>query len=152
MLRNISSTVPDRLLARLTEVPSGEWIAITSTTTASAHPRTVTVESPLETTVEAILTALPISSEAPIPLAGWIDDPTDDAGLDAFFAVQGMARDIERRPLEMGRLPHLPQDPWRNVATLVVVPSPVPFAFFLCVGRGEHVPVTLFGTAQRAAA
>lgn len=151
MLRNISSTVPDRLLSRLTTLASGQWIAITS------HPvpnraDSLTVDAPIDETISAILTALPVSDATDTPLVGWLGDPADDDALDAFFTVQGLARDLERRPLEMGRLQDLPDDPWQNVAAVVTVPGDTEFVFFVCVGHGEQTPVTLFGARQHLAA
>ena len=151
MLRNISSTIPDRLLTHLTTLTSGQWIAVTSRT-VSAHTDRLTVDTSLDETITAILTALPVNDRAGTPLVGWLGDPSDDAGLDAFFTVQGIARDTERRPLEMGRLQALPDDPWRNVAAIVTVPSSTDFVFFLCIGHGEQTPVTLFDTRRHLAA
>jgi len=151
MLRNISSTVPSRLLTRLTTLTSGQWIAITSRPVPN-RADSVTVDSPLEETISAIFTALPVSDATDTPLVGWLGDPANDAGLDAFFTVQGLARDIERRPLEMGRLRDLPDDPWQNVAAVVTVPAATEFVFFVCVGHGEQTPVTLFGARQHLAA
>lgn len=150
MLRTLNPLLSGRLLTVVDAVPAGGWIAITSRRT-QPRPDAVQTESSLEAVVEALLGSLALSDRAAVPLVGWIADPDDDACLDAFFAVQGIARDAERRPLEMGRLPELPDDALCGVDAVIGVDCPADAVFFLCVGQGEHVPAALFGAARQLA-
>jgi hypothetical protein len=150
MLRTLNPLLSGRLLSVVDAVPAGGWIAITSRP-VQPQPGAVPTESSLEAVVEALLGSLALSDQATVPLVGWIADAADDDCLDAFFAVQGIARDAERRPLEMGRLPELPEDAPRGVDAVIGVDCPADVVFFLCVGQGEHVPAPLFGAVRQPA-
>jgi hypothetical protein len=95
----------------------------------------------IELLAASLFPALPVSRNTPTPLIAWLEDASDDESLDAFFTVQGTARDTERRGLEMERLIEVPAHVWENVDTIVTVESRVDFVFFVCVG-GETDPVT----------
>jgi hypothetical protein len=95
----------------------------------------------IELLAASLFPAIPVSRNTPTPLIAWLEDASDDESLDAFFTVQGTARDTERRALEMERLIEVPTHVWENVDTIVTVDSRVDFAFFICVG-GETDPVT----------
>ena len=151
MFRMLNPVLSGRLLSLLDSAPAGSWIAVTSRSLAP-QPHILESSASLEAMAEALFGAVPVSDRSVSPLVGWLADASDDDSLDAFFAFQGSARDAERRALEMGRIVDLPADPWSGVAAVVSVPSDVDFAFFVCIGAGEHIPAPLFGTARDLAA
>ncbi|MFP3464134.1 hypothetical protein [Leifsonia sp. SIMBA_070] len=151
MLRKLSPVISGQLLTALNDVPAGGWIAITSRT-LPPQPRLVPTGASIEDLAEALFESVPVSDRAAAPLVGWLADADDDAALDAFFTVQGAARDAERRVLEMGRLTELPENPWHDASAIITVDSSVDFAFFVCVGQGEHAAAPLFTAARRLAA
>jgi len=140
MIRNTEGAPAAPLLAVVERVKPGRWLAIASSGIAEemAHvPAGVGIER-LSSSLFAVMS---VSKTAGSPLIGWLADASDDESLDAFFTVQGTARDSERRELEMGRLPEVPDHAWHNVDTVVAVESTAEFVFFVCVG-GETDTVT----------
>lgn len=137
MLRNLSPIITGGMLTALNDTPPGSWIAVTSRPPAP-RVRTIETAAPLEHVVAALFQAILVSTRASHPLIGWLADPHDEESLDAFFTFQGTARDTHRRPFEMGRLMELPVTSCENVSAVIIVPYPVDFAFFVCVGPGEH--------------
>jgi len=136
MLTKLNPALSPSLISTLSGVRSGQWIAVTS---LPVEHRTATRgDGGLAEVADAIFSILPVSRCTPLPLVGWLADADDDAHLDAFFAFQGIARDAERREFEMARLEQLPVDIWSGAAVVVTVPSVEDFAFFVCVGHGEH--------------
>ncbi|MGN7799467.1 hypothetical protein [Leifsonia sp. 22587] len=135
----------------MNDVPAGGWIAITSRA-LPPQPRLVQTSASLEVMAEALFETVPVSDRTATPLVGWLADADDEDALDAFFTVQGSARDAERRALEMGRVADLPDDPWSDVSAIVAVAAPVEFVFYVCVGQGEHVAAPLFTAAAQLAA
>ncbi|MDN4613869.1 hypothetical protein P5G50_05325 [Leifsonia sp. F6_8S_P_1B] len=150
MLRSLNPLLSGRLLSVVDAVPAGGWIALTSRH-VQPQPGAVPTDASLEAVVEALLGSLALSDQAAVPLVGWIADAADDDCLDAFFTVQGIARDAERRPLEMGRLTELPDDALCGVDAVIGVDCPADVVFFLCVGQGEHVAAPLFGAVAQQA-
>ena len=151
MLRNLSPLVSGHLLRALDTVPAGGWIAITSRPQPD-RPQVVNATVSIAELADALFDSVAVSGRADVPLIAWLEDASDDDALDAFFTVQGVARDAERRVLEMGRLLDLPEDALRDAGAVIVVPSPADFAFFVCVGQGEHTPAPLFGSFAELAA
>jgi len=100
----------------------------------------------------SLFAATSISTKAETPLIGWLADASDEESLDAFFTVQGTARDSERRELEMGRLTEVPSEAWENVDTVVTVDSEVDFVFFICVGGDTDVVTDLLAPSEARAA
>ncbi|WP_285115417.1 hypothetical protein [Leifsonia sp. fls2-241-R2A-40a] len=150
MLRNIDPIIQGPLLSALEAVKPGGWIAITSVA-APGTADTITVDAPLDRMAPALFQAVPLSSQAE-PIIGWLADAADDDALDAFFAVQGSARDAERRSFEMGRLLEVPSEVWDNVELTLVVDSPAEFTFFACTGGSQHELVELLAVPERQAA
>ena len=151
MFRQLNPVLSGRLLSALDAAPAGSWIGVTSRRLAP-EPHILESTHPLETIAAALFEAVPVSDRAPVPLVGWLANEADDDSLDAFFAFQGAARDAERRPLEMGRVLELPEDAWRGTSAVITVTAEADFAFFVCVGQGEHVAGPLFRPAGVLAA
>jgi len=151
MFRMLNPVLSGRPLAVLGAAPAGSWIAVTSRSVAP-QPHVVESTASVEAVAEALFEVVPVSDRSTVPLVGWLADASDDESLDAFFAFQGSARDAERRALEMGRLVELPEDPWSGVAAVLTVESEADFAFFVCIGEGEHIPAPLFRRAHELAA
>jgi hypothetical protein len=150
MLRNIDPIIHGPLLTAIEAVKPGRWIAITSVGGPAAVP-TIDVDTPLDRMAPALFQVVPLSAQAE-PIIGWLADAADDDALDAFFTVQGSARDAERRSFEMGRLLEVPAHAWDNVALTITVESPAEFTFFVCTGGSQHELVDLLAPRQRQAA
>lgn len=150
MLTKLNPALSAPLLSTLSAVRSGEWIAVTS---LPVDDRSVTRgDGSLEEVADAIFSFVPVSRGTSTPLVAWLGAPDDDAHLDAFFAFQGIVRDAERRTLEMARLEDLPSGVFAGAAAIVTVPSTERFAFFVCVGQGEHEVSPLVAGATELAA
>ncbi|WP_431220036.1 hypothetical protein [Leifsonia xyli] len=151
MLTKLNPALSPSLLSALSDVRSGQWVAVTSLPVEDGRS-TIHTHDSLEDVADALFATVPVSSRTPLPLVGWLADAADDAHLDAFFAFQGIARDAERRELEMARILDLPADIWSGAAVVVTVPSAERFAFFVCVGRGDHAVAPLLAAAPVLAA
>jgi len=141
MLKTIDSFLSGPLLAAVNGVEAGRWIAISSLGASSA--RDLASGASLERLTAALFPVLPISANTPTPLMGWLADPGDEESIDAFYTMQGTARDSERRTFEMQQLPVLPQNVWDDVDAVINVDSDAEFVFFVCVGGAPHTVVDL---------
>jgi hypothetical protein len=134
--------MPAPLLSVVDDVAPGRWIAISSLDAS----RRVGLASgaTVERLTAALFGVLPISAATATPLIGWLADPGDNASIDAFYTVQGTARDAERRTIEMLSLTAVPDDAWHAVDAVITVDAPQDFVFFVCVGgREPHTVVDL---------
>lgn len=142
MYTTLDTPVPAPLLSVVDDVDPGRWIAISSLDAT----RGVGVASgvSVERLTAALFPVLPISAATATPLIAWLADPSDDASIDAFYTVQGTARDAERRSFEMLSLAALPDGVWHAVDAVITVDAPEDFVFFVCVGgRESHTVVDL---------
>ncbi|MFF1573879.1 hypothetical protein ACFVWR_14125 [Leifsonia sp. NPDC058292] len=151
MLRSIDPIISASLLAAVHSVKAGGWIAITSRTLPAGRP-SVDSSITVEQLAPALFPVLPVSSVTDTPLLAWLAEPGAEESLDAFFTVQGSARDAERRTIEMAELSDLPSHAWDNVDTVITVESDVDFAFFVCVGGESHDVAALLTDRIRIAA
>lgn len=129
------------LLAAVDRSTAGRWIAISSLEASRA--RGIASGTSLERLAAALFPVLPISSTTSTPLVGWLADPNDESSIDAFYTVQGTARDAERRAFEMQGVSALPDGVWEDVDTVITVESDADFVFFVCVGGAPHEAVDL---------
>lgn len=135
-------TVPAPLLAVVDDIAPGRWIAISSLDASRSAGLASGVS--IERLTAALFPVLPVSANTATPLVGWLADPNDDASIDAFYTVQGTARDSERRSFEMLNLTRLPDDIWHAVDAVITVDAAEDFVFFVCVGgRAPHTVVDL---------
>jgi len=141
MLKTFDPIMSGPLLAAVDRAEAGHWIAISSL--PASRTRGVASDVPVERLAGALFPILPISSNTPTPLVGWLADPTDDASIDAFYAVQGTARDSERRTFEMQNLSTLPETIWDDVDQVITVDAEEDFVFFVCVGGAPHTVVDI---------
>jgi hypothetical protein len=137
----IPETVPEPLLAAVDRAQAGRWIAISSLDSTRAQG--IVGGASLERLVAALFSVLPISANTDSPLLGWIADASDEASIDAFYTVQGTARDSERRSFEMQVLPTIPDEVWEDVDAVITVDSTEDYVFFVCVGGAPHAVVDL---------
>ncbi|WP_374008206.1 hypothetical protein [Leifsonia sp. LS-T14] len=151
MTENYEGPVAGPLLAAIETIRPGQWLAIASPRIAEGRAA-LTAGVGIERLSASLFAAMPISTEARTPLIGWLADASEDESLDAFFTVQGTARDSERRELHMGRLVDVPAETWENVDTVVAVDSAVDFVFFVCVGGDSESVADLFAPSQARAA
>ena len=151
MVRNNDGPVAGPLLAAIERIRPGQWLAIASPR-VSHGKGAVSAGVGIERLSASLFAATSISTKAETPLIGWLADASDEESLDAFFTVQGTARDSERRELEMGRLTEVPSEAWENVDTVVTVDSEVDFVFFICVGGDTDVVTDLLAPSEARAA
>lgn len=142
-MSTISDTpMPAPLLSVVDDVAPGRWIAISSLDASRGTGLASGVS--IERLTAALFPVLPISAATATPLVGWLADPSDDASIDAFYTVQGTARDAERRSFEMLSLAALPDDVWHAVDAVITVDAQEDFVFFVCVGgRTPHTVTDL---------
>jgi L-fucose mutarotase/ribose pyranase (RbsD/FucU family) len=146
MLKTVDPIMSPPLLAAVDRARAGRWIAISSLD--ASRTRGIASDVSVERLSAALFPLLPISAHTPSPLIGWLADPSDDASIDAFYTVQGTARDAERRTFEMQILSAIPDAVWEDVDATITVDSDADFVFFVCVGGAPHTVVDL--TRERA--
>jgi L-fucose mutarotase/ribose pyranase (RbsD/FucU family) len=150
MLKTVDPIISGSLLAAVDRAQAGRWIAISSLGAPST--RAIASDASVDRLAAALFPLLPISAHTPSPLIAWLSDPSDEEGIDAFYAVQGTARDSERRTFEMQTLSSIPDYVWDNVDAVITVDARVDFVFFVCVGGEPHTVVDLTQQNARQAA
>jgi hypothetical protein len=150
MLKTVDPIISGLLLSAVDRAQAGRWIAISSL--GASGSGSIASDASVDRLVAALFPLLPISGLTPSPLIAWLADPSDEEAIDAFYAVQGTARDSERRTFEMKSLSSIPDAVWDNVDAVITVDAKADFVFFVCVGGEPHTVVDLTQQGARQAA